>query len=324
MGHLDQKQLETLEHALCSSEGLGTLEQNKLKAEAANKKRQQNRNRSDINDTGASGITPAAATTISSDNTGTSHEGLLSASIEQLPPSPVVPNQATTISLSQNHRSLSSNLDSRGSTATVFEPHTLPEVIVEIPVSSGTAETPERSVALEEVEPFPPLGINQAIENELPAVYLPSITQTSNISLNSSTLSLNPSLTSPSHDLNSFVEKSPKPSKKSKPKGPAGFPSVEDLMHRLFLGISGVADQLQTNHAKDLRVILKSVFTVCQSEPETPDHVIQTIKNTSKNKFSSVDELEPCTPEPQSPLITASQSKIYRLPLRIAILHYVV
>lgn len=39
-------------------------------------------------------------------------------------------------------------------------------------------------------------------------------------------------------------------------------------MHRLFVAISGVADQLQTNHAKDLRVILKHVFCVCQSEPE--------------------------------------------------------
>lgn len=39
-------------------------------------------------------------------------------------------------------------------------------------------------------------------------------------------------------------------------------------MHRLFVAISGVADQLQTNHAKDLRVILKQVFAVCLSEPE--------------------------------------------------------
>lgn len=51
-------------------------------------------------------------------------------------------------------------------------------------------------------------------------------------------------------------------------KGPAGFASADDLMHRLFVAISGVADQLQTNHAKDLRVILKHVFAVCQSDPE--------------------------------------------------------
>ena len=54
-------------------------------------------------------------------------------------------------------------------------------------------------------------------------------------------------------------------------KGPAGFASADDLMHRLFVAISGVADQLQTNHAKDLRVILKHVFAVCQSDPEQLD-----------------------------------------------------
>ena len=50
--------------------------------------------------------------------------------------------------------------------------------------------------------------------------------------------------------------------------GPAGFCSTRDLVHRLFVAISGVADQLQTNHAQDLRVILKHVFDLCLSEPE--------------------------------------------------------
>ena len=50
--------------------------------------------------------------------------------------------------------------------------------------------------------------------------------------------------------------------------GPAGFCSTQDLVHRLFVAISGVADQLQTNHAQDLRVILKHVFDLCLSEPE--------------------------------------------------------
>lgn len=110
-------------------------------------------------------------------------------------------------------------------------------------------------------------------------------------------------------------EKDTKPvAKKPKAKGPAGFPSVEDLMHRLFLGISGVADQLQTNHAKDLRVILKDVFSVCQSETdseEDEEELTVRQRESSQTKYSSggVNDLEPCTPEPQSPLITASQSK---------------
>ncbi|KAM3960634.1 lateral signaling target protein 2 homolog [Aphomia sociella] len=51
------------------------------------------------------------------------------------------------------------------------------------------------------------------------------------------------------------------------------FKSSEDLIHRLFVCIAGVADQLQTNFAADLRNILKSVFVMNQTPdvPETPD-----------------------------------------------------
>lgn len=66
-------------------------------------------------------------------------------------------------------------------------------------------------------------------------------------------------------------------------------------MHRLYIAISGVADQLQTNHAKDLRGILKHVFTVCQSEPE--------VLPTEKGCLSDY----PCVTEPQSPLTTQSK-----------------
>lgn len=38
------------------------------------------------------------------------------------------------------------------------------------------------------------------------------------------------------------------------------FKSTDDLIHRLFVGISGVADQLQTNFAGEMRNILKCVF----------------------------------------------------------------
>lgn len=43
------------------------------------------------------------------------------------------------------------------------------------------------------------------------------------------------------------------------------FRSDEDLLHRLFVCISGVADQLQTNFAGDLRNILKAVFLMSNS-----------------------------------------------------------
>ncbi|KAG5899292.1 hypothetical protein JTB14_012291 [Gonioctena quinquepunctata] len=46
------------------------------------------------------------------------------------------------------------------------------------------------------------------------------------------------------------------------------YRSSEDLLHRLFVCIAGVADQLQTNFACDLRNILKSVFLINASSSE--------------------------------------------------------
>lgn len=45
------------------------------------------------------------------------------------------------------------------------------------------------------------------------------------------------------------------------------FRSTENLLHRLFVCIAGVADQLQTNFASDLRQILRSVFLMNVSPP---------------------------------------------------------
>ncbi|EDW83064.2 uncharacterized protein Dwil_GK22512 [Drosophila willistoni] len=51
------------------------------------------------------------------------------------------------------------------------------------------------------------------------------------------------------------------------------FKSTENLLHRLFVCIAGVADQLQTNFASDLRQILRSVFlmNVSSSQEEIDD-----------------------------------------------------
>ncbi|KAE8628931.1 hypothetical protein XENTR_v10000293 [Xenopus tropicalis] len=49
------------------------------------------------------------------------------------------------------------------------------------------------------------------------------------------------------------------------------FHSSNDLIHRLFVCISGVADQLQTNYASDLRSILKTLFEVMATKQETDD-----------------------------------------------------
>lgn len=58
------------------------------------------------------------------------------------------------------------------------------------------------------------------------------------------------------------------------------FSSSEDLVHRLFVCIAGVADQLQTNFASDLRNILKCVFLMNSSQTvedgETKDESLPT------------------------------------------------
>ncbi|XP_007252583.3 lateral signaling target protein 2 homolog [Astyanax mexicanus] len=50
------------------------------------------------------------------------------------------------------------------------------------------------------------------------------------------------------------------------------FHSSSDLIHRLFVCISGVADQLQTNYASDLRSILKTLFEVMATKSEQGDN----------------------------------------------------
>uniref|UniRef100_A0A6I8MYZ9 FYVE-type domain-containing protein n=1 Tax=Ornithorhynchus anatinus TaxID=9258 RepID=A0A6I8MYZ9_ORNAN len=51
----------------------------------------------------------------------------------------------------------------------------------------------------------------------------------------------------------------------------ARYTSPQDMVHTLFVCISGVADQLQTNFASDLRAILQTVFLVVASKPEAED-----------------------------------------------------
>ncbi|XP_071426085.1 lateral signaling target protein 2 homolog isoform X2 [Pithys albifrons albifrons] len=46
------------------------------------------------------------------------------------------------------------------------------------------------------------------------------------------------------------------------------YSSTKDMLHTLFICISGVADQLQTNFASDMRSILKTVFKIVASQAE--------------------------------------------------------
>ncbi len=218
-------------------------------------------------------------------------------------------------------------------------------------INGGGAEGRDNGavVTIEEPE-FPRLGVDQPVVNELPsrrerggtrstnqqntnqngtitsspapnntlggagANSSPIAVQTSSEHLNTTTSSAASLSLSPAKKGSSSGGNSPSKHKRNKYKGPAGFPSAEDLMHRLFLGISGVADQLQSNHAKELRVILKHVFTVCQSEPDAPlSAVLCSSSGAGRAGYEENNSLEPCTPEPQSPLITDSQSTYYNI-----------
>ncbi len=301
------------------------MERNKVKVATAKKKTKQNRNGNDpaSHSSGHQGaesseITPAAP------SLATHPRRPLSAHL-----SPLNTGASSTAPPSQRRHSY--NLDnSRASSDTVFEPlpatvsaahsgGTASDTVFEpLPAASSAAvNSQEMSMALEEVveQPFPNLGIDQPIENALPSIPPRNpAAHTSNSSLPSSSPP-SPTTDRPMDGAATKEDVKPAP-KKSRGKGPAGFPSAEDLMHRLFLGISGVADQLQTNHAKDLRVILKNVFAVCQSESdgeEEEEDVTSCQRESSHTKYSEgVNDLAPCTPEPQSPLITASQSKLLK------------
>lgn len=58
------------------------------------------------------------------------------------------------------------------------------------------------------------------------------------------------------------------------------FRSTEDLLHRLFVCIAGVADQLQTNYASDLRNILKAVF-------------LMNVNNSNNNNYEDTTTTSP-------------------------------
>ncbi|KAK8388081.1 hypothetical protein O3P69_020163 [Scylla paramamosain] len=72
----------------------------------------------------------------------------------------------------------------------------------------------------------------------------------------------------------------------------ARFTDTQDLIHRLFVCISGVADQLQTNYASDLRKILKCVFLINQSPLEEPPPPPKSLHCPEENEEEEEEEEE--------------------------------
>ena len=73
------------------------------------------------------------------------------------------------------------------------------------------------------------------------------------------------------------------------------FKSTEDLLHRLYVCISGAADQLQSNYAGDFRAILKNVFVIHASrddeeDEDNEDEVDQSQKAVKEDVGEEADE----------------------------------
>ncbi|UYV83503.1 ZFYVE28 [Cordylochernes scorpioides] len=78
----------------------------------------------------------------------------------------------------------------------------------------------------------------------------------------------------------------------------ARFRSAEELLHKLFVCIAGVADQLQTNFASDLRNILKCVFDMNSSvTPELMPPSPPGSTTTEEGERDSIDSAEEVLPD---------------------------
>lgn len=74
----------------------------------------------------------------------------------------------------------------------------------------------------------------------------------------------------------------------------AKFRSSEDLVHRLFVCIAGVADQLQTNFAGDLRHILKCVFLMSATScPKAEDEEEEAEESPVVSESIEVEQISP-------------------------------
>ena len=111
----------------------------------------------------------------------------------------------------------------------------------------------------------------------------------------------------------------------------ARFKSSEDLIHRLYVCISGAADQLQTNFAGDFRHILKIVFlmnsTPEEGEEEEEGECVRGGEEEEEDKEYGEQEVEESqsdseqdeslgSPEAEAPASGAAASGLHYTPAR--------
>ena len=72
----------------------------------------------------------------------------------------------------------------------------------------------------------------------------------------------------------------------------AKFKSTDDLLHRLYVCISGAADQLQSNYAGDFRAILKNVFVINISQDDEPEEEEEEEEEEAAEEEEEADAVE--------------------------------
>ena len=88
----------------------------------------------------------------------------------------------------------------------------------------------------------------------------------------------------------------------------ARFKSSEDLIHRLYVCISGAADQLQTNFAGDFRSILKYVFVMNSSQEEEEEEDVPETDEKSQESLSLSEAEEDLAGDPASPDVVSLEA----------------
>jgi len=162
LGYLTEEQLATLEKALCSAEGLGTLNRKSVKKSTEQPSHRQRP------------MTQAEASVGSS-------------SQSQVSQAETTDDGSATSSYRAHRRSQSYDMDARNSSRTVFEPVPVPVESTGMTVNSNSTT----NVNTEEPQ-FPNLGVEQSIENDLPYSRSQSQLQESSGSSNGPSFSVAP------------------------------------------------------------------------------------------------------------------------------------
>uniref|UniRef100_A0A8B9S9J4 FYVE-type domain-containing protein n=1 Tax=Apteryx owenii TaxID=8824 RepID=A0A8B9S9J4_APTOW len=151
----------------------------------------------------------------------------------------------------------------------------------------GPAAAPAWGAAAPTADPPAPWGLLEAPHTEPPAPVCPAGSGPPGVA----------------GDPGAHSRQGPGSSPRTRPGAPQGagwgelrsrYGSTKDMLHTLFVCISGVADQLQTNFASDLRSILKTVFKIVASQPEPAEEVDASQEEEGEARAANAPRLAGC------------------------------